>query len=180
MNGPRTYQFVAPTSFITSISRRRAKIERRIVFAMRIVEAASSTITAMRKTIWIARAICRIRWETSLPYRTWSTAASFDLLHREGDRLRVLAALRHDVERRGQRVRREVRGQLGVPLAHDLERLCLRDERDPARLHALVRLEEDAELVICFAVALVRDEHVHRELALLVVRPRRRARCRAR
>ena len=33
MNGPRTNQFEAPTSFITSISRRRAKIESRIVFA---------------------------------------------------------------------------------------------------------------------------------------------------
>ena len=32
-NGPRTNQFEAPTSFITSISRRRAKIESRIVFA---------------------------------------------------------------------------------------------------------------------------------------------------
>ena len=35
MNGPRTNQFVAPTSFITSISRRREKIESRIVFAIR-------------------------------------------------------------------------------------------------------------------------------------------------
>ena len=34
MNGPRTNQFVAPTSFITSISRRREKIESRIVFAI--------------------------------------------------------------------------------------------------------------------------------------------------
>ena len=41
--------------------------ESRIVFAMRIVEAASSTKTAMRKTTWIARAIARIRCETSLP-----------------------------------------------------------------------------------------------------------------
>src|SRR5581483_3520441 len=32
MNGPRTNQLVAPTSFITSISRRRAKIDSRIVF----------------------------------------------------------------------------------------------------------------------------------------------------
>ena len=39
MNGPRTNQFVAPTSFITSISRRREKIESRIVFAIRITEA---------------------------------------------------------------------------------------------------------------------------------------------
>ena len=39
MNGPRTNQFVAPTSFITSISRRRAKIESRIVFAIKSVDA---------------------------------------------------------------------------------------------------------------------------------------------
>ena len=38
MNGPRMNQFVAPTSFITSISRRRAKIESRIVFAIRSVD----------------------------------------------------------------------------------------------------------------------------------------------
>ena len=50
MNGPRTNQFVAPTSFITSISRRRAKIESRIVFAISSVEATRSRITAMRKT----------------------------------------------------------------------------------------------------------------------------------
>src|SRR5215471_2967489 len=47
MKGMRTNQFEAPTSFITSISRRRAKVARRIVFtmrnsdeAMRIVEIA--------------------------------------------------------------------------------------------------------------------------------------------
>ena len=43
MNGPRTNQFVAPTSFITSISRRREKIDSRIVFAISSVEATSST-----------------------------------------------------------------------------------------------------------------------------------------
>ena len=44
MNGPRTNQFVAPTSFITSISRRREKIESRIVFAISRVDAINSTI----------------------------------------------------------------------------------------------------------------------------------------
>ena len=73
MNGPRTNQFVAPTSFITSISRRREKIERRIVFAIRSVEAISSTITAARKTISITRATRRIRSAVSLPYLTLST-----------------------------------------------------------------------------------------------------------
>ena len=43
MNGTRTNQFDAPTSFITSISRRRAKVARRIVFTMRNSDDASST-----------------------------------------------------------------------------------------------------------------------------------------
>jgi hypothetical protein len=49
MNGPRTNQFVAPTSFITSISRRREKIDNRIVFAISSVDARSSRATAMTK-----------------------------------------------------------------------------------------------------------------------------------
>ncbi len=40
MNGPRTNQLVAPTSFITSISRRREKIDRRMVFAISSTDAA--------------------------------------------------------------------------------------------------------------------------------------------
>ena len=62
MNGPRTNQFVAPTSFITSISRRRAKIESRIVFAIRSVEAVTSRTTATRKAIQITFAIVRTRF----------------------------------------------------------------------------------------------------------------------
>ena len=54
MNGPRTNQFVAPTSFITSISRRRAKIERRIVLPIIRIAAMSMTATATRKVISIA------------------------------------------------------------------------------------------------------------------------------
>ena len=50
MNGPRTNQFVAPTSFITSISRRRAKIESRMVFAMSRVEETSRTTNAISTT----------------------------------------------------------------------------------------------------------------------------------
>ena len=60
MNGPRTNQFVAPTSFITSISRRREKIESRIVFAIRSTDAMSRTITATRNTTSITRATWRI------------------------------------------------------------------------------------------------------------------------
>ena len=86
MNGPRTNQFVAPTSFITSISRRREKIERRIVFAIRSVEAISSTITAARKTISITRATRRIRSAVCLPYLTLSTPAG------SGSRLAAIAS----------------------------------------------------------------------------------------
>ena len=43
MNGMRTNQFDAPTSFITSISRRRAKVASRIVFTIRNSDDASRT-----------------------------------------------------------------------------------------------------------------------------------------
>ena len=43
MNGTRTNQFDAPTSFMTSISRRRANVARRIVFTMRNSDDASSS-----------------------------------------------------------------------------------------------------------------------------------------
>ena len=77
MNGPRTNQFVAPTSFITSISRRREKIDSRIVFAIRSTEAASSTTTATRNTTSITRATWRIRFEVCWPSLTRSTPANF-------------------------------------------------------------------------------------------------------
>ena len=67
MNGPRTNQFVAPTSFITSISRRREKIESRIVFAISRIDATSRTITASRNTISITRATRRMRFAVFLP-----------------------------------------------------------------------------------------------------------------
>src|SRR5918995_2938294 len=70
MNGPRTNQFVAPTSFITSISRRRAKIERRIVFAIRIAAAERSTRTAIPKMALMMFATRRIRFAFSFPYVT--------------------------------------------------------------------------------------------------------------
>ena len=43
MNGTRTNQFDAPTSFMTSISRRRANVASRIVFTIRNSDDASST-----------------------------------------------------------------------------------------------------------------------------------------
>ena len=67
MNGPRTNQFVAPTSFITSISRRREKIERRMVFAISSAEAASRITTASRKSTSITRATLRIRFAVFSP-----------------------------------------------------------------------------------------------------------------
>ena len=51
MNGPRMNQFVAPTSFMTSISRRRAKIESLIVFAISSVDDTSRTTNAISTTI---------------------------------------------------------------------------------------------------------------------------------
>ena len=77
MNGPRTNQFVAPTSFITSISRRREKIESRMVFAISSTEAPSSTSTAIRKTSSITRATLRIRLESFCPSLTVSTPTNF-------------------------------------------------------------------------------------------------------
>src|SRR6266511_3960618 len=67
MNGPRTNQFVAPTSFITSISRRRAKIDKRMVLAISKVEAPSSRMTAMMKTISIRCASLSTRWVVFFP-----------------------------------------------------------------------------------------------------------------
>ena len=76
MNGPRMNQFVAPTSFITSISRRRAKIDRRIVFAISSVDAVTSRTTATRKTIQITSAIVSTRFAVLLPQRTSLRARS--------------------------------------------------------------------------------------------------------
>jgi len=75
MNGPRMNQLVAPTSFITSISRLRAKIESRIVFAISSVEAVTSRTTAMRNTIQTTSAIVSTRCAVLLPQRTSSTPA---------------------------------------------------------------------------------------------------------
>ncbi len=67
MNGPRTNQLVAPTSFITSISRRREKIDKRIVFAISSVDAASRITTANRKSPSITRATLRMRFAVFSP-----------------------------------------------------------------------------------------------------------------
>ena len=67
MNGPRMNQFVAPTSFITSISRRREKIESRIVFAISIVAATSRITVAIVKITSITCATWSTRLESFLP-----------------------------------------------------------------------------------------------------------------
>ena len=92
MNGPRTNQFVAPTSFITSISRRREKIESRIVFAISNTEAPRSTSTAIRKTSSITRATLRMRLESFCPSLTVSTPANFWRAEVGGDLLEVVGA----------------------------------------------------------------------------------------
>ena len=56
MNGMRTNQFDAPTSFITSISRRRANVASRIVLTIRNNDEPSSTseITMkMSRTVFV-------------------------------------------------------------------------------------------------------------------------------
>ena len=94
MNGPRTNQLVAPTSFITSISRRREKIESRIVFAISSAADVSRMMIAIRKIISITCAKCRIpfgvatlpsitlwtpggRGESRLVYSCWMSSAFF-------------------------------------------------------------------------------------------------------
>jgi hypothetical protein len=49
MNGTRMNQLVAPTSFITSISRRRANIAVRMVLRMSMPAATRSTTAAIRR-----------------------------------------------------------------------------------------------------------------------------------
>ena len=63
----------APTSFITSISLRREKIESRIVLAIRIIAAASRIATANRNTDSITCASCSTRLVVFWPYFTSST-----------------------------------------------------------------------------------------------------------
>ena len=65
MNGTRMNQFVAPTSFITSISRRRANIATRIVLRMSMSAATSSSTAAARKRTPILLNVSWMRWTTS-------------------------------------------------------------------------------------------------------------------
>jgi hypothetical protein len=134
MKGPRTYQFDAPTSFITSISRRRAKIERTDRVGDQDsrrgqeddhddpehdLDSSRDLEDSLRDLLAVAHGVDR--WE-------------FRLLDGDRDRLGVLTAKRDDVERGRQWVRGEVGGQLGVALAHDPQSTRLRAEGDAAGL----------------------------------------------
>ena len=70
MKGPRTNQFDAPTSFMTSISRRRAKMESRIVFPIRIVAAIRSTTIPSTDSTVKTRATCKTLSAVFLAYLT--------------------------------------------------------------------------------------------------------------
>ena len=148
MNGPRTYQLEAPTSFYSPISP-SARVHRQPDMTA-MVDAASSTMTAMRKTIWIARAIARMRCETSSPYRTVSTAGRLA-------RCTVSAIASVSSPRFGTTSKDAGSGfdarfsvEVGVALAHDRECLILVDERDAARLHCWSDSSSMRSSLICF------------------------------
>ena len=133
MNGPRTNQFVAPTSFITSISRRREKIESRIVFAIRSAEETSRTIVATRKAI--------VEHASDVQDPIGDLLAVLDLLHARparGCRSDALITFTSAPSRAlisnaaGSGLERQVLDELRRLLAHPVERLGLRDERDLA------------------------------------------------
>ena len=106
MNGPRTNQLVAPTSFITSISRRREKIESRIVFAIRSAAEVSRIATAIAKIASTQWAKWRIRFESRVSWIT-SFTPGVDRMQALVERIQVLGLLRRDDERVGERVERE-------------------------------------------------------------------------
>ena len=131
MNGPRTNQLVAPTSFITSISRRREKIESRIVFAIR--SAAE-----------VSRIAHRDREDRLDPVREMEDAvrvlgvvdhlfhARRDRMQARVERIQVLGLLRRDDERVGERVERQRLQQRAFGLLHLLVGLLLGDELERA------------------------------------------------
>ena len=150
MNGPRTNQFVAPTSFITSISRRRAKIESRMVFAISSAEAASRSTTTPKKMIAITCPTWRIRARS---------LAVVDLLDaRRGLRRRSAAIasrprpLRLHLERVGKRVEGQVLDQLRRALAHDPSASSLETKLTPPSLNLGSDSSWRARVPICCRV----------------------------
>ena len=72
MNGTRMNQLVAPTSFMTWISRRRANVASRMVLTMRNSDDASRTPAMAKKRPRIQRIPARRRRTCSLAVRTVS------------------------------------------------------------------------------------------------------------
>ena len=77
MNGTRTNQFDAPTSFITSISRRRAKVASRIVLTIRNSDDASSTAARPKKAHRIHFVTLRSVFTSLAGVLIWSTPGTF-------------------------------------------------------------------------------------------------------
>ena len=131
MNGRRTNQFVAPTSFITSISRRLEWIERRIVFAI------SSTAAIAR--IRISAADHRLDRRAHAQHAIGGLAAVVHRVdarpaaHRRRDRLGLARVVQLHLERGGQRVDGKLLEDVVVLaelLLHLLERCGLREVDD--------------------------------------------------
>jgi hypothetical protein len=75
-NGQRMNQLVAPTSFITSTSRRRANTDRRIVFAINAIEANTSSAASPAPSALTRPVADRISSVSRSRLRTSSTPAS--------------------------------------------------------------------------------------------------------
>ena len=84
-NGQRMNQSVAPTSFMTSTSRRRAYIERRIVFATSRIEASASRTARPPIVSFTTRVAVRILSVLSRRSLTSSIAESATVRAPEGE-----------------------------------------------------------------------------------------------
>ena len=170
MNGPRTNQFVAPTSFITSISRRREKIESRMVFAMRSTDAVEQDDHGHEEHDFDHTRDLEDPLRGLLTVLHALDAGELLRADRRGQLLDLLGARRRDLVRIGERIRGQVRRQLRIPLLHPLERLGARDELvvpDP-----VVRAKEGPDGVHLLRRHVLGEEHLHLKLLLHVVRPR--------
>ena len=79
MNGNRTYQLEAPTSFITSMSWRRAKMAVRMVLAISNSAASSTTMAMMSTntlTFWLFCWSVRMTSTGSVTWRTPGRASN--------------------------------------------------------------------------------------------------------
>ena len=172
MNGPRTNQFVAPTSFITSISRRRAKIESRMVLAIRRVDAVTSRTTATRNAI---RDHLRDREDAIRGLRPPAHVVHprvVRLLDLGAERRRHLALDRRDDPRVRQRVRRQRRlVQIRELRLHLLLRCLLRDE-DNALDASVILADLGADERLLPVGGAGGEVDLHLEALLHVVAPR--------